>query len=84
MLPAAAALARIRELAGGADADDHLRLQLAMALSNALSHVEDADSDLEGARIIGELRVLVARADASETLRALVLDELSERFAPQQ
>jgi len=28
--------------------------------------------------------VLASREDASETLRALVLDELSDRFAPRQ
>ena len=65
-------------------ADNHLRVQLAMALGNALAHIDDPVDDPQGQRIIGELRVLAARGDASDTLRALVLDELSDLFAPQQ
>ena len=54
-----------------------------MALGNELAHVEDPN-DARGARLVAELRVLAARPDASEALRALILDELSELFAPRQ
>jgi hypothetical protein len=77
-------LERVRELVRSPDADNHLRVQLAMALGNALAHVDDPECGEDNKRIVSELRVLAAREDASDTLRALVLDELSERFAPQQ
>lgn len=77
-------LARIRELGSSPEADDHLRVQLAMALGNTLAHSESFGLGQDSARLAHELRVLAARKDASPTLRALVLEELSERFAPKQ
>ena len=81
---ASAVLDRVRALVRSPDADNHLRVQLAMALGNTLAHVDDPACGEDDARIVGELRVLAAREDASESLRALVLDELSDRFAPRQ
>ncbi|PRP90304.1 hypothetical protein ENSA5_66000 [Enhygromyxa salina] len=77
-------LDRIRALVGTEDADNHLRMQLAMALGNNLAHVEDPANDEQGQRIINEMRVLAAREDAPDALRTLVLDELSDLFAPRQ
>jgi hypothetical protein len=81
---AAPLLDRLRALVRLPNADDQLRVQLAMAVGNSLSHIEDPVSDIQGQRMIGELRVLAGHADASDTLRALVLDELSDLFAPRQ
>jgi hypothetical protein len=77
-------LERLRELVRAPDADNHLRVQLAMALGNTLAHVDDPACGEDEKRIISELRVLASREDASDTLRSLVLDELSDRFAPRQ
>lgn len=77
-------LGQIRELARSPDADNHVRVQLAMALGNTLAHIDDPACGEDLKRIISELRVLASREDASDTLRALVLDELSDRFAPRQ
>jgi hypothetical protein len=77
-------LEQVRELVRSPDADNHLRVQLAMALGNTLAHVDDPACREDDERIVSELRVLAAREDASDTLRALVLDELSDRFAPRQ
>lgn len=77
-------LEQVREQVRSPDADNHLRVQLAMALGNTLAHVDDPACREDDKRIVSELRVLAAREDASDTLRALVLDELSDRFAPRQ
>ena len=77
-------LEQLRELVRAPDADNHLRVQLAMALGNTLARVDDPACEEDDERIVSELRVLASREDASETLRALVLDELSDRFAPRQ
>ena len=77
-------LEQVRELVRSPDADNHLRVQLAMALGNTLAHVDDPACLEDGERVVNELRVLAARDDASEALRTLVLDELSDRFAPRQ
>ena len=77
-------LQRIRELVASPGSDEYLRIQLAMGLGNALGHISDPEDDERGQRLVNELRVLAARPDASTTLRALVLDELSHLFAPEQ
>jgi hypothetical protein len=77
-------LDRLRALVRLPNAEDQLRVQLAMAVGNSLAHIEDPVGDDQGQRMIGELRVLAGHPDASDTLRALVLDELSELFAPRQ
>lgn len=77
-------LERVRELVHAPGADEHLRVQLAMALGNALGQYAEPNEDDEGQRIVNELRMLATREDASPTLRALVLNELSGLFAPQQ
>jgi hypothetical protein len=77
-------LEQLRELVRAPDADNHLRVQLAMALGNTLARIDDPACEEDDKRIVSELRVLASREDASETLRALVLDELSDRFAPRQ
>ena len=77
-------LEQIRDRVRSPDADNHLRLQLAMALGNTLTHADDPACEEDSKRIVSELRVLAAREDASDTLRALVLNELSDRFAPRQ
>ena len=79
-----ALLQRIRDLVATPGADEYLRIQLAMALGNALGHISEPGEDERGQRLVNELRVLATRPDASTTLRALVLDELSHLFAPEQ
>lgn len=79
-----ALLDRIRELVATRGADEYLHIQLAMALGNSLGHIGEPKEDERAQRLVSELRVLAARPDASTTLRALVLDELSHLFAPEQ
>ncbi len=76
---ASAALERLGVLVPPTELDDHLCVQLAMALGNALAHGDEPERERDVASVSARLRALAARPDASDMLTALVLDVLSER-----